>query len=146
MLRTCETAIHIFKGHPNRKNIKFIVLPSIKEGLNLCNDKQGTYHRLRRHIDHLLKEYELNFDFSMMFASFGMPDLAQVNVSVDIERFQEMYKYLDFINHEEALHPEWGYSEHLLKLTYDKFPYRMEDPLKMYERGLQLRKFLKHYF
>lgn len=39
MIRTCETAIHIFKGHPNKQNIKFIVLPSVKEGLNLCNDK-----------------------------------------------------------------------------------------------------------
>ncbi len=57
-----------------------------------------------------------------------------------------MYKYLDFINDEEALHPEFGYSEHLLKLAYDKFPYRMEDSFKMYERGLQLRRFLKHYF
>lgn len=47
-----------------------------------------------------------------------------------------MYKYIDFAHEEEALHPEFGYSEHLLKLTYDKFPYRMEDPLKMYERGL----------
>jgi hypothetical protein len=76
MLRTCETAIHIFKGHPEKKNIKFIVLPSIKEGLNLCNDKQGTYHRLRSKIDHLLKEHELNFDFSMMFSAFGLPDMA----------------------------------------------------------------------
>ena len=57
-----------------------------------------------------------------------------------------MYQYIEFIREEEAHHPEWGYSEHLLKLTYDKFPYRMEDPLKMFERGLQLRTFLKHYF
>lgn len=57
-----------------------------------------------------------------------------------------MYKYIDSVNEEEALHPEWGYSEHLLKLTYDKFPYRMEDPLKMFERGIQLRKFLATYF
>jgi hypothetical protein len=76
MLRTCETAIHIFKSHPNKKNIQFIVLPSIKEGLNLCNDKQGTYARLRRHIDPLLKEHDLKFDFSMMFSAFGLPDMA----------------------------------------------------------------------
>jgi hypothetical protein len=48
MIRTCETAIHIFKGHPNKSNIKFIVLLSVKEGLNLSNDKQGTYSRLRK--------------------------------------------------------------------------------------------------
>ena len=56
-----------------------------------------------------------------------------------------MYKYIDTFSKEEALHPEWGYSEHLLKITYDKFPYRMEDPLKMWERGIQLRNFLKHF-
>lgn len=145
MVRTCETAIHVFKGHPNKKNIKFIVLPSVKEGLNLCNDKQGTHARLRRIIDPLLKEHDLQFDFSLMFSAFGLPDMAQVNVSTDITRFQEMYKYIDCINEEEALHPEWGYSEHLLKITYEKFPYRMEDPLRMYERGVQLRKFLDHY-
>ena len=39
MLRTCETAIHTFKNHPNKAGIKFVVLPNIKEGLNLCNDK-----------------------------------------------------------------------------------------------------------
>ncbi|TNV79979.1 hypothetical protein FGO68_gene2978 [Halteria grandinella] len=142
MIRTCETAIHIFKGHPNKKNIKFIILPSAKEGLNLCNDKQGTYARLRRIIDPLLKDAELEFDFSLMFSAFGLPDLAQVNVSVDIARFQEMYRYID---HLEELHPEFGYSEHLLKLAYEKFPYRMEDPFKLWERGLQLRKFLNQY-
>ena len=56
-----------------------------------------------------------------------------------------MYHYIDAVNEEEALHPEWGYSEHLLKITYDKFPYRMEDPLKMFERGLQLRRFFNQY-
>jgi hypothetical protein len=76
MVRTCETAIHIFKSHPNKKIIKFIVLPSIKEGLNLCNDKQGTYARLRRLIDPLLESSGLNFDFSMMFSAFGLPDMA----------------------------------------------------------------------
>ena len=35
------TAMHMFKKHPNRKNIKFIVLPAAKEGLHLCNDISG---------------------------------------------------------------------------------------------------------
>jgi hypothetical protein len=53
----------------------------------------------------------------MMFSAFGLPDMAQVNVSVDIHRFQEMYRYIDHVNEEEALHPEYGYSEHLLRLA-----------------------------
>lgn len=111
MVRTCETTIHIFKNHPNKKAIKFIVLPSVKEGLNLCNDKQGTYGRLRRIIDPLLQQHDLQFDFSLMFSTFGLPEMAQVNVSVDIERFKEMYKYITAVTEEEELHPEYGYSE-----------------------------------
>ena len=76
MLRTCETAIHISKSHPNKKDIIFVVCPILKEGLNLCNDFCGTYERLRRHIDPLLKESGLIFDFSLLFGSYGMPDLA----------------------------------------------------------------------
>ena len=41
MLRTCMTAVHMFKNHPNKKKIKFIILPAAKEGLHLCNDVSG---------------------------------------------------------------------------------------------------------
>ncbi len=142
MVRTCETVIHIFKSHPNKSGIRFVVLPNIKEGLNLCNDKQGTYQRLRRIIDPLLKKHELAFDFSMMFASFCIPDLAQVNITTSIERFQEIYSYIDANSHPD---PDYGYSEQILKIAYDKFPYRMEDPECMFKRGLKLRNFLKTY-
>ena len=141
MVRTCQTAIHIFKNHPFKDRIKFIVLPSVKEGLNLCNDKQGTAERMRKLVDPLLREHSLTFDFSLMYSCFGVPDLAQVQISVDFDRLQEMYSYL----RKSERHPEFGYSESLLQIAYDKFPYRMEDPLKMYERGLQLRKYLRSF-
>jgi hypothetical protein len=133
MVRTCETVIHIFKNHPNKAKIKFIVVPSAKEGLHLCNDKQGTYQRLRRIIDPLLKEHGFTFDFSMMFAAFGIPDLAQVNITTTVERFQEVYGYLQ---PQSLADPEYGYSEQILKLTYDRFPFKIEDPECMYRRGL----------
>ena len=41
MLRTCMTAAHMFQNHPNKENIKFVVVPSIKEGMHLCNDLSG---------------------------------------------------------------------------------------------------------
>jgi hypothetical protein len=61
-------------------------LPSIKEGLHLCNDKQGTKERLMRFISPVIKEQGLNFDFSMMFSGYGIPDLAQVNVMTDLAK------------------------------------------------------------
>jgi broad specificity phosphatase PhoE len=38
MIRTCMTTIYLFMNHPEKENIKFILLPPAKEVLNLCND------------------------------------------------------------------------------------------------------------
>jgi broad specificity phosphatase PhoE len=38
MLRTCMTAVELFKEHPNKDNIKFVVYPLAKESAHLCND------------------------------------------------------------------------------------------------------------
>jgi len=32
------TAVELFREHPDKENIKFIILPIGKEGSNLCND------------------------------------------------------------------------------------------------------------
>lgn len=55
MVRAIQTAIHIFKSHPNKDKIKFLVIPMVKEGLNCANDKCGTYHRMRSIVDPLIK-------------------------------------------------------------------------------------------
>ncbi len=57
MIRACQTAIHVFKNHPNKKDIKFIVLPLVKEGLNLNNDKCGTLERMRKVINPMIEEH-----------------------------------------------------------------------------------------
>ncbi len=41
----------------------------------------------------------------------------------DLAKIKEVYSYLD----EEERHPEYGYTEQILKITFDKFPYRIED-------------------
>lgn len=41
MFRTCMTAMHMFKTHPKRSKIKFLVVPICKEGLHVCNDVCG---------------------------------------------------------------------------------------------------------
>lgn len=38
MLRTCTTAIELFKEHPDKEKIKFVVYPVCKESIHLCND------------------------------------------------------------------------------------------------------------
>ncbi|CDW90334.1 UNKNOWN [Stylonychia lemnae] len=140
MVRACQTAIHIFKNHPNKDKIKFIVIPLVKEGLNTGNDKCGTYERMRKIIDPLVTEHNLHFDFSMMH-TFGLPDLIQIKVTTELDRLQEFYEYIS----EDGKCEINGHSEQLLKITYDRFPYRLEGPYEMYVRGIQFRKFLKHF-
>ena len=38
MQRAMQTAIHMFKGHPNKANIKFIVEPMVHEIMHTTND------------------------------------------------------------------------------------------------------------
>jgi S-ribosylhomocysteine lyase LuxS involved in autoinducer biosynthesis len=38
MQRTLQTCIHLFKNHPNKQDIRFIVLPIIREVLETSND------------------------------------------------------------------------------------------------------------
>jgi broad specificity phosphatase PhoE len=38
MQRALQTCIHLFKNHPNKKAIKFIVLPISREVLETSND------------------------------------------------------------------------------------------------------------
>lgn len=48
MMRTIQTAIHLFKSHPNKANIKFIVLPLLKESFNCAYDLCLTRENLRK--------------------------------------------------------------------------------------------------
>jgi broad specificity phosphatase PhoE len=38
MQRTLQTTIHMFKNHPNKDNIKFVILPIVREVLKKIND------------------------------------------------------------------------------------------------------------
>jgi hypothetical protein len=130
MVRAIQTAVHIFKTHPNKAQLRFVVVPLVKEGLNTGNDKCGTLQRMRKIVDPLIAEHGLHFDFSLVHV-FGQSDLVQLKVTADLERLQELYAAVDPADKCD----DRGYSHHLLKITYDRFPYRMEGPYEMYVRG-----------
>ncbi len=52
----------------------------------------------------------------------------------------------DYLNEGSERDPDYGWAEQVMKLSYDRFPYNMEDPETMQYRGLQVRKFLFEYF
>jgi hypothetical protein len=45
--RAMMTAIHMFKKHPNKENIRFVVLPMAREVLNSANDISILFKDLR---------------------------------------------------------------------------------------------------
>ena len=64
MIRTCVTAALLFKNHPNRGEIKFIIAPIIKEVLNLNNDLVYGNEKLREFLEKDKMFEGMNFDFT----------------------------------------------------------------------------------
>lgn len=78
MQRAMQTCIHLFKNHPNKERIRFVVLPIVREVLETSND-------IALDIDHIMDKYSLDkplchglsFDFSMNML-LGQPKLWQI--------------------------------------------------------------------
>jgi len=86
MQRAIQTAIHMFKKHPNLANIRFIVLPIIREVLETSND-------IMPNIETSAKKYSpgeaicegLNFNFALIYL-FGIPRLWQIYTLANLEK------------------------------------------------------------
>lgn len=46
MQRALQTAIHMFKNHPNKDKITFVVLPLIHEYFHVSNDIPADYQKV----------------------------------------------------------------------------------------------------
>ena len=94
MQRAMQTAIHMFKGHPNLANIRFIVEPMIHEIMHTTNDM---------HIDvlELIQKYApgqeachgLKFDFSRIMA-MERPQLWNINTLTEQAKKDVFYEKL----------------------------------------------------
>lgn len=84
MQRTMMTTINLFCNHPNMKNIKFVVLPIVREILHLdiAMDCQALVERYGAGKP---EAKGLEFDFSRLFA-YGTPDLWQVHTLNNISK------------------------------------------------------------
>ena len=58
--RALETTLHMFKNHPNKYKIKFIVLPMAAETMNSASDIGSDVNELQQQF----KDREIQFDFS----------------------------------------------------------------------------------
>jgi hypothetical protein len=60
------TAANMFKNHPNKAKIKFLVVPFAKECMHLCNDLIGPIKTVYDIYSKPENCFGLNFDFSLM--------------------------------------------------------------------------------
>lgn len=90
MRRTLQTAIHMFKNHPQKKEIKFLVVPIIREVLETACD-------IALDIEDIMDKYGpnseqchgLEFDFSLMYM-YGQPQLWQVYTLANFEKQRDI--------------------------------------------------------
>ena len=69
------TTIHMFKNHPNKENIKFVVLPCIREVYYTTNDiAMDCFEMMEKFGEDKEITCGIKFDFSNFFM-YGTPDL-----------------------------------------------------------------------
>lgn len=86
MQRALQTAIHMFKTHPNKENIVFIVLPLIHEYFNTSNDiPADCYKVMERYAVGNAECHGLKFDFSMLMAQ-AVPQMWCIDSLTNVEK------------------------------------------------------------
>jgi len=65
--RAIQTTIYMFSTHPNRKNIRFVLLPELSE----CLCASGcfspfTLSSVKKQMDKLAKKFEVHLDYSLV--------------------------------------------------------------------------------
>jgi len=81
MQRCLETTIRLFKDHPQRHSIKFVVAPILREVLDTTNDIPMQLDDLKER----LKGREIEFDFSVL-DNYGVPSLWAIYTLANLEK------------------------------------------------------------
>ena len=73
-----ETTIHMFKDHPNKQSIKFIVLPIFREVLHTtCDIAIDCEDLIKKYGKWMPGNHGIEFDFSRLYL-YGIPQLWQI--------------------------------------------------------------------
>ena len=87
--RCLQTCIHMFKTHPNKAEIRFIVLPVVREVFATSND-------IAHDIDDIIGKYGMpelcegiSFDFSLSLLH-GQPKLWQIYTLANLEKQKDI--------------------------------------------------------
>lgn len=128
--RTLQTCIHLFKNHPNKKDIRFIVLPVAREVLETSND-------IAHHIDEIIEKYApdqelcqgITFDFSLNLLH-GQPRLWQIYTIANLKKQKDLVLSLKANEKGEPT----NYQEVLLERLKAHHP-RYENHKDLYQRA-----------
>lgn len=69
MLRAMQTAVLMFKNHPNKENLVFIVLPLIHEYYHASSDTPSDYREIVKRFSDPQETCGVKFDFSILLAN-----------------------------------------------------------------------------
>ncbi|TNV76426.1 hypothetical protein FGO68_gene11145 [Halteria grandinella] len=139
MQRTLQTCIHLFKNHPNKKDIRFVVLPIIREVLETSND-------IALDIDVIVEKYApgqpitegIHFDFSMNMLH-GQPNLWQIFTLANLQKQKDLILSLKVDDSGKANHQEVILSRLVLHEP------RYENHKDLYARAKVIKQFLREY-
>lgn len=99
--RTLQTCIHLFKKHPHKSNIKFVVCPIIREVLETANDIALDANEIIEKYSDLEFTCGIEFDFSMMYL-YGEPKLWQIYTFANLHKQKELIASLNINERGEA--------------------------------------------
>lgn len=75
MQRAMQTTIHMFKNHPNKDNMHFVVLPIVREVMHTTNDiAMDCFEMMEKFGEGKPAACGIKFDFSRLFL-YGIPSL-----------------------------------------------------------------------
>jgi len=139
MRRAMQTAIHMFKGHPNIAKINFLVVPQVHEWVHCSNDLPMDVNELIKIYGQGSAEAEgLHFDFTWLF-HYAQPQLWSILSMHNVERqsmilskLKNGYTYKDFIKTSMSV--------------LMQFPKSYECEEDVYNRAQAFKKQMKAYF
>lgn len=140
MQRALQTAIHMFKNHPNLSKIQFIVLPIVREVLETSND-------LCMDIESTVQKYAigsdicegLKFNFAMIYL-YGIPKLWQVYTLASLPKQKDIITSLKVgVDGGPA-----NLQEVMLQRLASHEP-RFENHFDLYERAKIIKDFMREY-
>ncbi|CAI2376925.1 unnamed protein product [Moneuplotes crassus] len=133
--RALETAHNVFKNHPNFENIKFTLLPVMKECIVSTDDLPGN----------ILKRVK---DYTEIFANFDTSELEKYEdpynfflYDIDMDWARQVLAEISLKEEKEAegLHPE------VVNLLTSRFPLYLESDKSLLKRVKKAKEFVKEF-